>query len=321
MTERETQRTVGVIPVLLGFGGLGVIGALLFLVIGIRPQDETVDLPSGANVAAAIDGAARASEGSGTGTGAGDTGPPGSDTDGVAQDGVAPDGGDTADGVNQPSSSSSGVTGSSGGTATSDGATTGTSGDSSSNSGAGSQGSSGSSGSSGTGGTSSGQTSQGNPGSGPGSGQSGTTPSPTNPPAGSTPSPDVQRDAAAAGIKILSGSLQIVTFNVHQSGISVVFYIPPEMRGFGTRSAIPPITATPTSDGRALTVRVACHSSATELLGQLSVSETNRQVLVGGASVIPSDGAPCAASATPLTVELPLRQPLGDRLLTVMPAT
>lgn len=318
MTEQETQRTIGVIPVLLAFGGLGVIGALLFLIIGIRPQDETVDLPSGANIAAPVDVGASVGEGNATGdqrNGASSSGT-------ITADNPA---GSANDGDNQADSSGATASRSSGGTGQTGGATTGSDAPIGSSSGA-RGGSQGSDGSTGTGGNSShggteGQATTGNQESGSRGGQSSTTPSPTNPPTGSTPSPDVQRDAAAAGIKILSGDVQIVTFNVHQSGISVVFYIPSEMRGFGTRSAIPPMTVTPTSDGRAVTVRVACHSSAAELLGQLSVSETNRQVLVGSASVIPSGGAPCAASATPLTVELPLRQPLGDRLLTVMPAT
>lgn len=331
MAAQDSQRKVGVIPVLGAFSLIAAVGLILFLVVGSSRHGETTDLPSragvssgGAEVAAAagidggtadvnsgdaIDGGGDAATDSAAGTVTDSAAGAATGTDADTESGGGADGRADANTTSSggATSGSSGSTGS-GDPTPSDGQNAGTT-----QQGNGSQPSTGAAGSS--------QPSAGTSGPSPsssGTGSNNSSGGSTSP--GGMPSPQIQEDAEAVGIRIVAGDLKIMTYNTHQSGVTVVFYIPTEMRGFGTRSMIPPMTVAPTADGRSVTVQINCHSSANELLGQLSVSETDRQVLIAGAVVIPSGGAPCSGGA-PLTVELPLRQPLGGRLLSVLPRT
>jgi hypothetical protein len=101
--------------------------------------------------------------------------------------------------------------------------------------------------------------------------------------------------------------------------VSYVFAPPPDLERDGLEPVVAPMGVAVTDGGAAVELTIGCARSPEEFLAQVAVTEASDTITFVAIALAPRDGAPCAQGATPFRMEVPLRDPVGDRSVVVVP--
>lgn len=71
--------------------------------------------------------------------------------------------------------------------------------------------------------------------------------------------------------------------------------------------------------GSEIRLTIGCARSSQEFLAQIAVTEAADTVTFVAIALAPAGGPPCVPGATPMELFLPLREPVGDRTIVVVP--
>lgn len=100
---------------------------------------------------------------------------------------------------------------------------------------------------------------------------------------------------------------------------SYVFAPPPEPARDGLDPVVAPMGAAVTDGGAAVELTIGCARSSEEFLAQVAVTEASDTVTFVAVALAPQGASPCAQGSDPFRMEVPLRDPVGDRAVVVIP--
>ncbi len=100
---------------------------------------------------------------------------------------------------------------------------------------------------------------------------------------------------------------------------SYVFGTPTDLARDGLEPVVAPMGVAVTDGGSAVELTIGCARSSEEFLAQVAVTEASDTITFVAVALATRGGAPCEQGATPLQMEVPLRDPVGDRSVVVVP--
>jgi hypothetical protein len=100
---------------------------------------------------------------------------------------------------------------------------------------------------------------------------------------------------------------------------SYVLTPPPTADPAGMEPVVAPMGLAQFDGGSEVRLTIGCARSSEEFLAQVAVTEAADTITFVAIALAPAGGPPCEPGATPTELFLPLREPVGDRTIVVVP--
>lgn len=100
---------------------------------------------------------------------------------------------------------------------------------------------------------------------------------------------------------------------------SYVLTPPPAADPAGMEPVVAPMGLAQFDGGAEVRLTIGCARSSEEFLAQIAVTEAADTITFVAIALAPRGGATCEPGATPIELFLPLREPVGDRTIVVVP--
>lgn len=157
---------------------------------------------------------------------------------------------------------------------------------------------------------------------GDGGGSSSSDSTGSNAPSDDTSAPSASSTESSTQVTLPNGSPApdgVAQVLVEGELTSYVLTPPPAADPGRMEPVVAPMGLAQFDGGSEVRLTIGCARSSEEFLAQVAVTEASDTITFVAIALAPRDGAPCEPGATPREIFLPLREPVGDRTIVVVP--
>ncbi|MFN7149163.1 MAG: hypothetical protein ACK4V6_06755 [Microthrixaceae bacterium] len=137
-----------------------------------------------------------------------------------------------------------------------------------------------------------------------------------------TSAPSASSEGSGTRVTLPDGSLApdgVAEVLVEGELTSYVLTPPPTADPSRMEPVVAPMGLAQFDGGSEVRLTIGCARSSEEFLAQVAVTEAADTITFVAIALAPRGGAPCEPGATPIELFLPLRAPVGDRTIVVVP--